>query len=210
MTDIITVTGLVGTDPTYRVTGGGLAITSFRLASTRRVFDRAKGVWEDGETNWYTVSAFRQLASNANLSVRKGQRLVVHGRLRLRSWTAGEKSGTSIEIEADSIGHDLAWCVTSYARVHSARPVESSAATASPGELVDGVTGEVVGFGGVGVPRPDDDLDAEYGARVDAEVDDDTDDDSDDDTGEDTGDVDVAVDVADAMGRAEFDRAILA
>ncbi|WP_022891892.1 single-stranded DNA-binding protein [Agromyces subbeticus] len=117
MTDIITVTGVVGTDPKHTVTNGGLAITSFRLASTRRVFDRAKGTWEDGETNWFTVSAFRQLASNASLSIRKGERLIVRGRLRLRAWETGEKSGTAAEIEADAIGHDLAWCVTTYAKV---------------------------------------------------------------------------------------------
>src|SRR5688500_14515267 len=65
MSDNIAITGVVGTDPHHHVTGQGLPITSFRLASTQRYFDRAKGSWEDGETNWYTVSAFRQLASNA-------------------------------------------------------------------------------------------------------------------------------------------------
>jgi single-strand DNA-binding protein len=126
MTDNITITGVVGTDPHHHVTGQGLPITSFRLASTRRYFDRAKGSWEDGETNWYTVSAFRQLASNASQSIRKGERVVVCGRLRLRAWETGEKSGTAVEIEADAIGHDLAWGVTSYTKVRSARPADAS------------------------------------------------------------------------------------
>lgn len=117
MTDSITVTGVVGSDPRLHVTTQGLAIASFRLASTRRYFDRAKGTWEDGETNWYTVSGFRQLASNAIASVHKGDRVVVHGRLRVRSWENGEKSGLAIEIEADSIGHDLAWGITSLTKV---------------------------------------------------------------------------------------------
>ena len=102
MTDTITVTGVVGSDPRLHVTTQGLAITSFRLASTRRYFDRAKGTWEDGETNWYTVSGFRQLAQNAAASVRKGDRIVVQGRLRLRAWESGEKSGMAVEIEAAS------------------------------------------------------------------------------------------------------------
>ena len=76
MTDTITVTGVVGSDPRVHVTSQGLTITSFRLASTRRYFDRTKGAWEDGETNWYTVSGFRQLASNAVASVHKGDRVV--------------------------------------------------------------------------------------------------------------------------------------
>ncbi|GAA1773647.1 single-stranded DNA-binding protein [Agromyces lapidis] len=125
MSDTITVTGVVGTDPHQHVTGDGLVITSFRVASTRRFFDRAKGEWTDGETNWYGVSAFRQLARNASLSIRKGERVIVQGRLRQRAWETATKSGTSVEIEADAIGHDLAWCVSTYAKVQSARPAQA-------------------------------------------------------------------------------------
>ena len=145
MTDIITVTGVVGTDPKHHVTAGGLAITSFRLASTRRVFDREKGAWEDGETNWYTVSTFRQLALNASLSIRKGERLIIRGRLRLRAWETGERSGTAVEIEADSIGHDLAWCVSTYSKVRTARSADAAAAGSSQGDAVDGFEAPVGG-----------------------------------------------------------------
>jgi single-strand DNA-binding protein len=141
MTDIITVTGVVGTDPKHHVTNGGLAITSFRLASTRRVFDREKGTWEDGETNWYTVSAFRQLATNTSLSIRKGERVIIRGRLRLRAWETGERSGTAVEIEADSIGHDLAWCVSSYAKVRSPRPADAAGAGSPQPDGVEAVDG---------------------------------------------------------------------
>lgn len=134
MTDSITVAGVVGSDPRLHMTTQGLAITSFRLASTRRYFDRSKGSWEDGETNWYTVSGFRQLAHNTVASLKKGERVVVHGRLRLRAWESGEKSGTAIEIEADSIGHDLAWGTTTLTKVRAARD-------ASGGEGADGGSG---------------------------------------------------------------------
>lgn len=136
MTDSITVTGVVGTDPNLHVTTQGLAITSFRLASTRRYFDRAKGSWEDGETNWYTISTFRQLAQNTIASLKKGERVVVHGRLRVRAWDNGEKSGTAIEIEADAIGHDLTWGTTALTKVRLAR--ESSDEGGAP--VVDGTS----------------------------------------------------------------------
>jgi single-strand DNA-binding protein len=113
MTDNITVIGVVGGDPRVHTTSQGLPITSFRLASTRRFFDRVKGTWENGETNWYTISTFRQLAKNVAASIHRGERVVVHGRLRIRAWESGEKSGTAIEIEADSVGHDLNWATTS-------------------------------------------------------------------------------------------------
>lgn len=134
MSDTITVTGVVGTDPHQHVTGDGLVITSFRVASTRRFFDRAKGEWADGETNWYGVSAFRQLARNASLSIRKGERVIVQGRLRQRAWETATKSGTSVEIEADAIGHDLAWCVSTYARVQAPKSAAGDGdGTAEPG-----------------------------------------------------------------------------
>lgn len=146
MTDIITVTGVVGSDPKHHVTSQGLAITSFRLASTRRYFDRSKGTWEDGETNWYTVSAFRQLAFNASTSIVRGERVVVHGRLRLRAWETGEKTGTAVEIEADAIGHDLTWGVSTFTKVRLARAPEAgdeerAGAAAGDGGAWPGVAG---------------------------------------------------------------------
>ncbi|MEI5583030.1 MULTISPECIES: single-stranded DNA-binding protein [unclassified Agromyces] len=127
MTDLVTVTGFVGNDPRHNVTGAGLAITNFRLASTRRYFDRAKGEWADGETNWYSVAAFRQLAVNAAASISKGDRVVVHGRLRVRPWETGEKTGTAVEIDAESIGHDLSWGRTTVTRTAAARAVDAEA-----------------------------------------------------------------------------------
>jgi len=116
MTDNITLIGFVATEPKHFVTREGLAITSFRLASTQRRFDRAQGRWSDGETNWYTISTFRQLAINAVTSVKKGDRLMVSGRLRIRGWEAGERSGINIEVEADAVGHDLAWGTAVFTR----------------------------------------------------------------------------------------------
>ena len=107
MSDIITLTGIVATLPKAITTGEGLAITSFRLASSQRRFDRAQERWVDGDTNWYTVTAFRQLATNSAVSLKKADRVVVTGRLRIRDWESGDKSGTNIDVEADAIGLSL-------------------------------------------------------------------------------------------------------
>ena len=109
MSEQISVAGLVATTPRHLVTQDGLPITSFRLASSQRRFDRSQNKWVDGETNWFTVTGFRQLAINASTSVSKGDRIVVLGKLRIRDWDNGERAGTSVEIEADAIGHDLSW-----------------------------------------------------------------------------------------------------
>lgn len=116
MSDTITLTGLVATSPRHIVTTEGLAITSFRLASNQRRFDRAEGKWLDGDTNWYTVTAFRQLGTHVATSLEKGQRVIVAGRVRIRDWETEEKSGTSIEIDAEAIGHDLTWGRATFTR----------------------------------------------------------------------------------------------
>ena len=116
MKDTITLTGLVATTPRHLVTSDGLAITSFRLASSQRRFDRATNRWVDGDTNWYTVSAFRALAENCAESISKGDRVIVTGTLRIRDWENTDRSGTTVEVEAEVIGQDLSWGTAVYTR----------------------------------------------------------------------------------------------
>jgi len=114
--DTITITGLVATTPRLITTGEGLTISSFRLASTQRRFDKDAEKWTDGETNWFTVTCFRQLGTNVGRSINKGERVIVTGTLRIREWDNGEKVGTTVEVEADTIGHDLLWGSASFSR----------------------------------------------------------------------------------------------
>ena len=116
MAESITVAGLVATTPRHLVTQDGLPITSFRLAASSRRYDRQQAKWVDGETNWYTVTSFRQLAINSSTSINKGERILVSGRLHVRDWDNGERAGTSVEIEADHIGHDLMWGSAAFTR----------------------------------------------------------------------------------------------
>jgi single-strand DNA-binding protein len=114
--DNIVIQGLVATTPRFVTASNGVAICSFRLASSQRKFDRATQRWVDGDTNWYTISAFRALAKNAVESIQKGDRVIISGNLRIRDWENTDRSGTTVEIEADVIGHDLVWGVSSYVR----------------------------------------------------------------------------------------------
>ena len=116
MSESFTVTGLVATTPRHLVTQEGLPITSFRLASSKRRFDRTKKIWVEGETNWFTITSFRQLAINSAASISKGDRIVVAGRLKIRDWDNGERSGTSVEVDAESLGHDLVWGTAEFSR----------------------------------------------------------------------------------------------
>ena len=124
MSDTLTLTGIVATVPRTITTAEGLAITSFRLASSQRRFDRTEQRWIDGDTNWYTITTFRQLATNSAVSVVKGQRILVLGRIRIRDWKSGDRTGTNIDVEADAIGHDLTWGTASFSRNISMSAVE--------------------------------------------------------------------------------------
>lgn len=116
MTDTITVTGLVATEPRHIETETKLTITSFRLASNQRRFDRSANAWVDGDTNWYTITAFRQLGMHAATSLRKGDRIIVTGRVRQRAWESEKGKGITFEIDADALGHDLTFGRSTFTR----------------------------------------------------------------------------------------------
>lgn len=126
MSNIVTVVGTIATEPRALTTQSGIALCSFRVASGERRFDRERKSWVDGETNWFTVTAFRGLALNAHDSFHKGDRVVVSGRLRVRSWERDDRSGTSVEIEAEALGHDLRWGVSQFSKKQRGEPEASS------------------------------------------------------------------------------------
>ena len=108
MNDIITtVVGNAVTDVSLRTTTSGASVASFRLASNSRRFDKATKSWVEQEPSYLSITAWSQLAENVALSIHKGQPIVVTGKLKVRQWQDGEKSGTAVEIDAQSIGHDL-------------------------------------------------------------------------------------------------------
>ncbi|MBG6213719.1 single-strand DNA-binding protein [Cryobacterium sp. CAN_C3] len=130
MSEHITVSGIIGTVPRRTFAKNGAPITSFRLAARQRHFDRAKNDWVDDDTSWYSVAMFRQLATNAAQSLSKGEHVIVSGRLIIRSWTNAERSGTDVEIVADSVGHDLTWYTTT--SVRSGAPDPAGAGQTGP------------------------------------------------------------------------------
>lgn len=112
---MVTVVGWAASTP-REVTGDGVPYTSFRVATTPRRYDTRQGAWTDGRTEWITVKAFRDVAFNVAASVRKGDPLVVHGRLRTHEWVSETGPRTDLVLDAGALGHDLSRGRGSFAR----------------------------------------------------------------------------------------------
>jgi len=138
MSDNITVRGFVATEPKSSTTPGGVATASFRLGSTDRRYDRATGAWVDGNTNWFTVQGYRQLAGNIGCSIKKGQRVIVMGRLKMRSWENDGRIYHVAEIAAESVGHDLMWGSANFIRTASNGPQDAAGQAGSSQAFPDG------------------------------------------------------------------------
>ncbi len=103
-------------DPELRFTQNGTPVTNFRLAVNQRIKD-ADGTWRDGETNFFRVNAWRDQAENIAESLAKGNRAVVLGRLRTRSFETSEGEKRSVtEIDADEVGASLKWATAKVER----------------------------------------------------------------------------------------------
>jgi single-strand DNA-binding protein len=103
MEALVQMTGHVGTEVDIRGNG---SVTAFRLACTPRVRSKG-GEYSDGNTTWIDVTCFRSLAAHVATSVRKGDPVIVIGRLRTSVWTKDGQTRERLGLEADTVGHDL-------------------------------------------------------------------------------------------------------
>ena len=104
----VTLVGFVAQDPNIRTTATGKHVTRVRVGTTPRFRDSATGQWRDAETSYYNVSCWARLADHVRASLHKGDPVIVKG--RFRTSTFEDKNGqlrSSIEITADTVGHDL-------------------------------------------------------------------------------------------------------
>lgn len=132
-TSICFVGNLVG-DPELRYTPAGQATATFRVASTPRYLDRQTNEWKDGESVFLTCKSWRQGAENVAESLSKGMRVIVNGRLRMRSWEAQDGSKrTQIEIEVDDVGPSLRNAAAKVTRAQRSAPAPSGQPQASAG-----------------------------------------------------------------------------
>jgi len=96
----ITIVGRVGQDP-VKLNGGGVRL---RIVSNDRVKNDSTGSWDDKDTSWWTVKAWKSLAEQAVATLKKGQEVVIVGKIYEETWKDKEgNSRTSYDVNADTI-----------------------------------------------------------------------------------------------------------
>jgi len=130
----LTLAGNLTASPKLGETRSGAAFAKLRVASTSRIFDRSESQWRDGDTVFLDVTCWRKLAEHAAATLERGDRVLIFGRLRQRSYEDAQGVRHTVhEVDAESLGPDL----TRYA-AQMLRPGRREAA-ASPRDSEDPV-----------------------------------------------------------------------
>ena len=152
----VDLAGFVASEPSFKRLENGTSTAKLRVAYTERRFSRETGEWADGPTSFVTVLCWRTLADNVAISLRKGEPVVVRGRLRVREYSGKDGSPRiAVEVDASSVGHDLSRGVAHFSRTRraagetaaegagalrlSGNGHPASPASGGPGESADGL-----------------------------------------------------------------------
>lgn len=124
MSNTTTLSGNLTRDPEIRYTRDGQASATFGLAVNRRWQSRSSDEWEEA-TSFFDVVCWRDLAENVALSLVKGSRVIVTGRLEQRTWEndAGERR-SRVEVNAEDVGPSLRFATAEVTRAERRVPDE--------------------------------------------------------------------------------------
>jgi single-strand DNA-binding protein len=141
MSNTTTLSGNLTRDPEIRYTRDGQANATFGLAVNRRWQPRGSDEWEE-VTSFFDVVCWRDLAENVALSLVKGSRAVVTGRLEQRSWeTENGDKRSRVEVTADDVGASLRFATVEISRTERRSPdhtdLSSDVGSPEPTEIVD-------------------------------------------------------------------------
>jgi single-strand DNA-binding protein len=127
MSTATSITGNLTRDPEIRYTRDGQATTTLGVAVNRRWQQRESKEWEES-TSFFDVVCWRELAENVALSMTKGMRVVVTGRLEQRSWENEDGDRRfKVEIVAEEIGPSLRFATADVLKVERHAPVADGA-----------------------------------------------------------------------------------
>ena len=114
---VITVVGNLTADPDLRFTPSGVPVANFTVAQTPRTFDKARNEYVDGDPLFLQCSLWKEYAEHVAETLTKGMRVIVHGRLKSRSYEARDGSRRTVfEIEVEEVGPSLRYATATITR----------------------------------------------------------------------------------------------
>jgi single-strand DNA-binding protein len=137
----LSVVGYVASEPQFRRVGNGIPKLTMKVAWTTRLRESSSGEWVDGNTSFVRVTCWRRLAENLATCLRKGEPVLLRGRLEVRPFTG--KDGVrrvSVDVDASYLGYDLTRGVAGFRRVWepTGKTAEQAAAENGAGHPGDG------------------------------------------------------------------------
>jgi single-strand DNA-binding protein len=109
------ITGNLTRDPELKFLDSGMAVARFTVAVSEKRKDR-NGV-ETEQTSFFDCDAMGTIAQNVADSLRKGDRVVVTGNFKQRSWDDKDGNKRSvIELKVESVGPDLRFATATVSR----------------------------------------------------------------------------------------------
>ncbi len=117
--NIVTIVGNLADDPELRYTQAGVAVANIRVAVNQRFFNKDTNAFDERLDGFFTCNVWREYAENVAESLHKGDRVLVTGRLRSRSYE--DKEGVTkwvTEIEADEICPTLRFATAQLTRAN--------------------------------------------------------------------------------------------
>jgi single-strand DNA-binding protein len=115
----ISLMGYVAGDPTFSKVGKNqVPKLVLRVCWTPRRRNSLTGEWIDGNRSFANVICWRQLAENGSICLRRGDPVVVRGRLDVRTFTGRDgQRRTIVDVEASALGPDLTRGVADFRKV---------------------------------------------------------------------------------------------
>src|SRR3984885_6331857 len=137
----LSVVGYVASEPQFSRVGNGIPKLTMKVAWTTRLRESSSGEWVDGNTSFVRVTCWRRLAENLATCLRKGEPVLLRGRLEVRPFTG--KDGVrrvSVDVDASYLGYDLTRGVAGFRRVWepTGKTAEQAAAENGAGHPGDG------------------------------------------------------------------------
>jgi len=104
---MVTMTGWVAGEITQRRFEGDSQVTRFRMVSRERRYDPETKDWVDGHSIFVDVQCWDSFGENVAADLKRGDPVLVHGRLRCREFEYEGVQRVALEVRATAVGRNL-------------------------------------------------------------------------------------------------------